>query len=569
MKALRFGILAGIMSLITSGSAPGQELSVEEWREDLQHLARVIEDVHPNPYLFHDRNTVRSAIEELSAAFPGMSNDEIIVGLAGITALLNDGHSSLHIWSAKFPLTEFAPIRLRATPDGWVIVAVAEEFDWALGAIVLTIADRPADEVMAEVARHWSADNESQRMYGAPVALAFGRMLRGLALVDESGVLALSIETTDGTHTDLDLSLITIPPSFAWTQNQFAAPGEGTRSITGMWSDTPLAFSHPRAPYWSEYDAEHELLYIQINQINSSNRPASVNGAEGVVSLPAFLANSLALTKDHATRILVVDLRFNGGGDNFIAREMIQTLQGYPELTQDGRLFVLTGGQTFSAAMNFVSLFEAYSDALFVGEPPGGRPNHFGDARSFPLPNSGLVARVSTLNWQLGVNPWDVRRLMEPDIWAPFDQASLRNGVDPALEAVLAYDESNLLVSRMMAAYEASGVEAAMELFAEEVQPTEPGMWHYRPGVLFDFGFRLFRRGVEFADVAQVFVGAAELYADQPFVLFSIGRSASRLPNWPLAVQMYEGALALWPGNDVIATHLAHARFELEAAGGE
>jgi hypothetical protein len=156
--------------------------------------------------------------------------------------------------------------------------------------------------------------------------------------------------------------------------------------------------------------------------------------------------------------------------------------------------------------------------------------------------------------------------MMEPDIWAPFDQASLRNGTDPALEAVRSYDQSSTLVNRMMSAYETSGVEAAMALFTTEVQPTKPGIWHYQPAVLLDFGIRLFRRGIDVSEVAPVFLGAASLYPDQPSVMFSIGRAASRVPNWGLAVQMYERSLALWPANEVIATHLAHARFELQAA---
>ncbi|MDH3428161.1 MAG: hypothetical protein OEM23_06975, partial [Gemmatimonadota bacterium] len=88
-----------------------------------------------------------------------------------------------------------------------------------------------------------------------------------------------------------------------------------------------------------------------------------------------------------------------------------------------------------------------------------------------------------------------------------------------------------------------------------------------RPDVLFDFGFRLFRQGIGVPEVAPVFFATADMYSDQPSVLFSIGRIAARVPDWPLALRMYEGALALWPGNTVIATHLAQARLEVEAAG--
>ncbi len=569
MKVLRIGIVAVVMTISLSGPAIGQELSVEEWRQDLQHLANVIEDVHPNPYLFNDREAVQSAIDELSESIPEMSDDQIIVGMAGIAAMLRDGHSMVIPLSQQFPLTDFAPIRLLATPDGWIVVAVAQEFDWALGTQVLTITGQPTDEVMALLAHHSAADNESQRISNAPVGLAIGRILRGLKLVDESGILSLTVQTDGGSSRSLDIPVLEMPLNFGWTQSPFSAPGENTRSVTDLWSEMPLAFSHPGEPYWSEYDAENELLYVQINQLNSSDTPISINGTESVVSLPDFLVETLALTDDHETKKLVIDLRFNTGGDNFVARELIQVLNRYPAFLERGRLFVPIGRKTFSAGINFASLFESDSEALFVGEPAAGRPNHYGDARSFPLPNSGLVARVSTLNWQLGVHPWDIRRMMEPDIWSPFDQSALQKGIDPALEAIRSYDPSKSLVNRMMAAYEDYGVVAAMALFTTEVEPTEPGIWHYQPSVLLNFGSRLFRRGIDISEVAPVFLSAAELYPDQPSVMFSIGRAASRVPDWGLAVQMYERSLELWPANNVIATHLARARFELQTAGGD
>ncbi|MDH3428213.1 MAG: hypothetical protein OEM23_07235, partial [Gemmatimonadota bacterium] len=298
MRFLRSCVVAGFVWLGGSGAANGQTLNTDEWREDLRHLARVIDDVHPNPYLFHDRTEFQQAIEELSASIPGMTEDEVMLGMVRISGLIRDGHSGLFVMSGRFPLKEFAPVRLRATPDGWIVVGVAAEHDWALGARVLEIAGRPADDVMATLALHTGADNESQQAYNAAVGLGIGRMLRGLGFVGESGILSLSVETDEGSMRALDLALITAPFSFQWTQTPFATPVRGTISIADTWSDVPLAFRHPGRPYWSEYVADEQLLYVQINQINDSDLPASVDGTEGVQSLTEFFATSLALTAD-------------------------------------------------------------------------------------------------------------------------------------------------------------------------------------------------------------------------------------------------------------------------------
>jgi hypothetical protein len=557
-------VMGAVLALVSAGTAAGQQMTADDWRSDLQYLARVIDEVHPNPYLFHDRDEFVAAVDQLSESLDGMTDDQAIAGLSRITAMIRDGHSSLQWTSARFPSPGSLPLRLRATPDGWVVVGVAGESESILGGIVKTIAGRPASEVMDDLAKYMGADNESQELLRAPMLLAMGRYALGSGLVDESGSLPITVDV-GGTTVDTEIALDPSATGLAWMRDPFAAPGNDGHSVADRWKTRPLAFARTGMPYWSEYLPEHEALYLQINQINDSSRPSLINGDESVLQLNEFLSASLALTESREIGKLIIDLRFNGGGDNFLARDMVRTLHQYPELNDDGRLLVLTGAQTFSAAMNLVSILEIYTGALFVGEPPGNRPNHYGDARGFTLPSSGLGVRISTLNWQLGTNAWDVRILMQPDIWAPFDQAALVEGRDPALEAALVHEDGTLLADRLMDEFEGSGVEGALELFESEVRPSEPGMWHFHSDPLFTLGYALFRRGVPVPEVAGIFVRASHLYPDRPDVLFSIGRVAGRVPNWEMAAQMYEGAAALWPQNGVIATHLARARLELEA----
>ena len=45
--------------------------------------------------------------------------------------------------------------------------------------------------------------------------------------------------------------------------------------------------------------------------------------------------------------------------------------------------------------MNAVHL-EQETQVLTVGEPTGGKPNNFGEIKTFSLPNSGLTVRYST-----------------------------------------------------------------------------------------------------------------------------------------------------------------------------
>ena len=66
---------------------------------------------------------------------------------------------------------------------------------------------------------------------------------------------------------------------------------------------------------------------------------------------------------------LVLDLRYNNGGDNTLNRAIVRRIIQSPSIDRHGRLYVLIGRKTFSAAVNLVSDLEQMTNAIFVGEP--------------------------------------------------------------------------------------------------------------------------------------------------------------------------------------------------------
>src|SRR5262249_48298622 len=61
-----------------------------------------------------------------------------------------------------------------------------------------------------------------------------------------------------------------------------------------------------------------------------------------------------------------------------------------------GGVCVLIGRQTFSSAVDLADGIKTYHLATLVGEETGGRPNGFGEAYQFLLPNSQLIASVAS-----------------------------------------------------------------------------------------------------------------------------------------------------------------------------
>lgn len=149
--------------------------------------------------------------------------------------------------------------------------------------------------------------------------------------------------------------------------------------------------------------------------------------------IAGFAQEVAAFAAEPGTRLVVLDLRLNGGGDNRTYGPLLESLK---RLASYKRVAVLISRETFSAAMQFVIDLEQQTSAIFVGEPTGGSPNHFGNATRFQLPNSGLNAHVATFAWTTAGKD-DKRLTREPDILVTHESGSFFSGEDPTLITAL------------------------------------------------------------------------------------------------------------------------------------
>lgn len=105
---------------------------------------------------------------------------------------------------------------------------------------------------------------------------------------------------------------------------------------------------------------------------------------------------------------------------------------------EPGKLFLIMGRGTFSAAMYISGRLETHARAIVVGEPTGGAPNFVGEVSMFKLPFSGLLGSISTLYHQ-NTFASDERAYIPPRIYTPPTYAAWKAGRDPAMEAIMEY----------------------------------------------------------------------------------------------------------------------------------
>ena len=177
---------------------------------------------------------------------------------------------------------------------------------------------------------------------------------------------------------------------------------------------------------WMTCLEDCRTLYIQYNAV----QPAS-----GSESLSAFAGRARELVRSKSIPRVVVDLRHNGEGDNNTYGPLLTFLQS-EEVNQAGRLYVITGRNTFSAAANFAVELERSTRATIVGEPTGGSPNLYADTRTASLPNSKIEVWVSARYVQKSAAD-DPRLTIDPGRPALLSSADWLAGRDPALAAAL------------------------------------------------------------------------------------------------------------------------------------
>ena len=99
-----------------------------------------------------------------------------------------------------------------------------------------------------------------------------------------------------------------------------------------------------------------------------------------------------------------------------------------------GRVCVLIGPQTFSSAADFADAVKTYHLATLIGEETGGRPNGFGEAYIFRLPRSQLAVSVSSALFVRASGDTTDHRGVVPDVAITASDEDRRAGRDPVLQ---------------------------------------------------------------------------------------------------------------------------------------
>jgi hypothetical protein len=113
---------------------------------------------------------------------------------------------------------------------------------------------------------------------------------------------------------------------------------------------------------------------------------------------------------------------------------MVEPIKKRAALNQKGRLFVIIGRATYSAAMVNAIDFRKDTNAILVGEPIGERPNSYSENDEMTLPHSRLVVSYSTRYYKFVDE--DVPAVL-PDTHIETAWVEFQAGRDPVMEWIM------------------------------------------------------------------------------------------------------------------------------------
>lgn len=342
-----------------------------QWQQDLRYLEAQLGRLHVDPFHTIDRETWSRALDELSARVSQLSDLEMTVEVMRLVAMVGDAHTQA-VPPSTVPYHVY-PLSVRWLVDGFYVIDATPEHRDLLGYKLVQVDEVPVDHVHDRLVPYVSHETESGLRDDIARYLLCGEMLQALRLVRDASGTILTLESADGTQVHRPVQAV---------EGASYLEAMAAERVTG---DVPLYRQRPQEHYWFQV-LDEETVYLRLGR------------SEQMEDLPfRDLCDELMAVLDARPQArLVVDLRGNGGGNSKVFKPLVKGILDRPHVNHPGALFVLVDRGTYSSAVLQTVELALRTGALLLGESPASVVDHYGQVRSFRLPNSRMRIDYST-----------------------------------------------------------------------------------------------------------------------------------------------------------------------------
>ncbi len=320
-----------------------------------------------------------------------------------IDALTDNGHSNVGYQRDAVPAE--LPVRVTAFAEGLYIMRATETNAELLGGRVTAIDGQPISAVMTKLEQLRGGTPQWRRLCALQYLL-LQDLLYGIDVAPNRQHTDWTVMLADGTTITRRFDAYVPPPSEPEASPTRWLSIETLKGMAGQWKT--FKTDRPQTVSLIDFDETFRALPLpgtctQFVQLKS-------NSDQNGQSIKSFLSKTESLLRQHQPCNVILDLRYDGGGDYVntygFAREL-------PKLIPpDGRIFVLTGPATFSAGITTVAFVKhaGGTRVVILGEPVGDRLQFFSEGGWACLPDRPLCVAYETgkHDYQHACTDWDV-----------------------------------------------------------------------------------------------------------------------------------------------------------------
>ena len=401
-----------------AGFAPASiQDRVSGWRYDLDYFLGEAQRLHADPKRIAWSPAFVSAVDSLKKRVPELGDAAVALELQKIVVRLGDGHSAVYpMPTERIQFAGMLPVSFYVFRDGLFVIGADPDHQNLIGMRVERIGKVPAKTALSALGQVVSRDNANGMLWIGPLYLRSPDVLRAIGAVDAPGAVPLRlIDRKGASH---DASLVPAPPK---EMNERLLPPPG----------------HPPAEwlarvgenYWDKPLPDLDAVYVQFNEVHDSE-----NGP----SIEAFARDVRDLLTHTGASNLIVDVRHNNGGNNFLVEPLVTLVAWHDFSDPKHRTFVITSRGTFSACQNFINRLERDPSVVYVGEPSSGKPNSAGENTPVELPWSGLHVSIAS-RWFQDSNPGDNRPYIPVSMPVAMSSEDWWQNRDPVMQALGEY----------------------------------------------------------------------------------------------------------------------------------
>lgn len=341
---------------------------VDMWEKDIDYLAKKLPKKHKNLFFKLTEEDFNTEIDKLKESLQQLNDDEIRLNIQKIVASVGDGHTTTNIGADKM-----FPMELYWYKDGFYVRNTSSEYEKIMYSKLIKINSEDIDSVLEKLSKVISHENEAHLKSQAPWSIEISSRLYGLGIIENTDYAKFTFQDRNGEEIEVEMN----SKDGEYVLDNII--GEGKEG------ESTLFMKDRDKSYWYEYLEQDKMIYFMYNRCREMKEK----------SFDKFSKELMESINNKDVEKVVIDIRNNGGGSSPILNDFIDELSNC-KLNKKGGIYVIVGRSTFSSAILNAITLKQKTEAIFIGEPTGGKPNHYGEVKSFKLPNNKVTVKYST-----------------------------------------------------------------------------------------------------------------------------------------------------------------------------